>query len=65
MADKVPIRAVFDGTTATGLAEFQSGDTLGLTHGGIGVSLSLGDLINVKSILSASVVNILDNIGVS
>ena len=42
MADKVPIRAVFDGTTATGLAEFQSGDTLGLTHGGIGVSLSLG-----------------------
>ena len=42
MADKVPIRAVFDGTTATGLAEFQTGDTLGLTHGGIGVSLSLG-----------------------
>ena len=43
MADKKPIRAVFnDAGTATGLAEFQSGDTLGLTHGGIGASLSLG-----------------------
>ena len=38
MADKVPIRAVFDGTTATGLAEFQTGDTLGFTHGGTGFS---------------------------
>jgi len=27
MAAKVPIRAVFDGTTATGLAEFQSTNT--------------------------------------
>ena len=43
MADKVPIRAVFnDAGTATGLSEFQSGDTIGLTHGGLGASLSLG-----------------------
>ena len=42
MANKVPIRAVFDGTTATGLAEFQSGDTIGLSVGGLGASLSLG-----------------------
>ena len=42
MTDKVPIRAVFDGTTATGLAEFQSGDTIGLSTGGTGASLSLG-----------------------
>ena len=52
MADKVPIRAVFDGTTATGLAEFQSGDTVGLTYGGLGASLSLGSagqLLKVNS----------------
>ena len=37
MADKVLIRAVFnDVGTATGLSEFQSGDTIGLTHGGLG-----------------------------
>ena len=43
MADKTPIRAVFnDSNVATGLAEFQSGDTVGLTHGGLGVSLSIG-----------------------
>ena len=31
MADKVPIRAVFnDAGTATGLSEFQTGDTIGL-----------------------------------
>ena len=52
MADKVPIRAVFDGTTATGLAEFQSGDTIGLSSGGLGASLSLGSagqLLKVNS----------------
>ena len=52
MADKVPIRAVFDGTTATGLAEFQSGDTIGLSTGGTGASLSLGSagqLLKVNS----------------
>ena len=52
MADKVPIRAVFDGTTATGLAEFQSGDTIGLSVGGLGASLSLGSagqLLKVNS----------------
>ena len=43
MANKTPIRAVFnDAGTATGLSEFQSGDTVGLTHGGLGASLSLG-----------------------
>lgn len=42
MSDKVPIRTVFDGANATGLAEFQSGEFIGLTHGGIGASLSIG-----------------------
>ena len=37
MSVKVPTRAVFDGSgNATGLAEFQSGEFIGLTHGGLG-----------------------------
>jgi hypothetical protein len=30
MAVKVPIRTVFDGSTATGLAEYQTGEFIGL-----------------------------------
>ena len=55
MADKKPIRAVFnDNGVATGLAEFQSGDTLGLTHGGIGASLSLGTAGQVLKVNSGA-----------
>ena len=54
MADKVPIRAVFnDAGTATGLSEFQSGDTIGLTHGGLGASLSLGTAGQVLKVNSS------------
>ena len=42
MTAKVPIRAVFDGSTATGLAEYQSGEFIALSQGGLGASLSLG-----------------------
>ena len=43
MASKTPIRAVFnDSNVATGLAEFQSGDFIPLSHGGIGAALSIG-----------------------
>ena len=42
MAAKVPIRAVFSGTTATGLAEYQSSEFIALTYGGLGASLSIG-----------------------
>ena len=42
MSAKVPIRTVFDGSTATGLAEFQSGEFIALSHGGLGASLSIG-----------------------
>ena len=39
MTDKVPIRTVFDSSgNATGLAEFQSGETEGHAHGGTGVT---------------------------
>lgn len=55
MANKTPIRAIFnDAGTATGLAEFQSGDTLGLTHGGIGASLSLGTAGQVLKVNSGA-----------
>ena len=53
MAVKVPIRAVFDGSTATGLAEYQSGEFIGLTHGGIGASLSIGSAGQVLKVNSA------------
>ena len=55
MADKKPIRAVFnDSNVATGLAEFQSGDTVGLTHGGLGASLSIGTAGQVLKVNSGA-----------
>ena len=49
MTDKIPVRGVFSGTTATGLAEFQSGEKIAVSFGGTGAtshtanSLLLGD----------------------
>ena len=49
MTDKIPIRGVFSGTTATGLAEFQSGEKIAVSFGGTGATshtanaLLLGD----------------------
>ena len=43
MADATPIKAVFNASNvATGLAEFQSSDTVALSNGGTGVSLTIG-----------------------
>ena len=43
MADAAPIKAVFNASNvATGLAEFATSDTVALTDGGTGVSLSIG-----------------------
>ena len=43
MADATPIKAVFNASNvATGLAEFTTSDTIALTDGGTGVSLSIG-----------------------
>jgi hypothetical protein len=37
MADKIPIRAVYDNNNvASGLAEYQTGETVGVAHGGTG-----------------------------
>ena len=54
MAVKVPIRTVFDGSTATGLAEYQTGEFIGLTHGGIGASLSIGSAGQVLKVNSGA-----------
>lgn len=54
MTVKVPIRTVFDGGNATGLAEFQSGEFIGLTHGGLGVSLSIGTVGQVLKVNSGA-----------
>ena len=54
MTVKVPIRTVFDGSTATGLAEYQTGEFIGLTHGGIGASLSIGSAGQVLKVNSGA-----------
>jgi hypothetical protein len=55
MAAKVPIRTVFDGEgNATGLAEFQSGEFVGLAYGGLGASLSLGTAGQVLKVNSGA-----------
>ena len=38
MAAKVPIRTVYDGSTATGLAEFQTGEFIAVAYGGTGAA---------------------------
>ena len=52
MADKTPVRVVFNASNvATGLAEFQSGDTVGTAFGGTGLSSigSAGQIIKVNA----------------
>ena len=55
MSSKVPIRTVFDGSgNATGLAEYQTGEFIPLTHGGIGASLSIGTAGQVLKVNSGA-----------
>ena len=54
MAAKVPIRAVFDGTTATGLAEYQTDEFIALAYGGLGASLTIGSAGQVLKVNSAA-----------
>ena len=43
MSAKTPIRTVFnESNVATGLAEFQTGEFVPLSHGGIGAALTIG-----------------------
>ena len=53
MADATPIKAVFNASSvATGLAEFQSSDTVALSNGGLGVALTLGSAGEVLKVNS-------------
>ena len=55
MANKKPIRTVFnESNVATGLAEFQTGETVGLDHGGTGVALSIGSAGQVLKVNSGA-----------
>ena len=57
MSAKTPIRTVFNASdVATGLAEYQSGEFIPLSHGGIGAALSIGtagQILKVNSGASA------------
>ena len=55
MSSKTPIRTVFnDSNVATGLAEYQSGEFIPLTHGGLGASLSIGSAGQVLKVNSGA-----------
>ena len=45
MAIKTPIKATFTGSDVTGLAEFQSGDNIGVAYGGTGANTLTGVVI--------------------
>ena len=50
MAEKLPVRTVFDGDgNATGLAEFQSGEFVGVSYGGIGTNTLTQNAILIGS----------------
>ena len=52
MADKTPVRVVFNASNvATGMAEFQSGETVATSHGGTGLSSigSAGQVLKVNA----------------
>ena len=52
MADKTPVRVVFNGSNvATGMAEFQTGETVPVANGGTGLSAigSAGQIIKVNA----------------
>jgi len=55
MVAKVPIRTVFDDeNNATGLAEFQTGEFIGLAYGGLGASLSIGTANQILKVNSGA-----------
>ena len=52
MANKTPVKATFSGSNVTGLAEFQSSDTIAVADGGTGLG-SLGSAGQVLKVNSA------------
>ena len=55
MAQKTPIKAIYDGSTATGLGEFAASDTIDYSDGGTGIASlgSAGQVLKVNSGASA------------
>ena len=51
MANKTPVKATFTGSDVTGLAEFQTADTIGISDGGTGLNAlgSAGQVLKVNS----------------
>jgi len=51
MTIKIPIRTVYSGSDPVGLSEFQSGEAIGYTHGGTGLSTlgNSGQILKVNS----------------
>ena len=55
MSAKTPIRTVFNASdVATCLAEYQSGEFIPLSHGGIGAALSIGSAGQVLKVNSGA-----------
>jgi hypothetical protein len=55
MSAKTPIRTVFNASNvATGLAEYQSGEFIPLSHGGIGAALSIGSAGQILKVNSGA-----------
>ena len=50
MANKTPVKATFTGSNVTGLAEFQTSDTIAVTDGGTGLGAlgSAGQILKVN-----------------
>ena len=55
MAQKTPIKAIYSGSTATGLGEFASSDTIDYSDGGTGLGSlgSAGQVLKVNSSANA------------
>ena len=51
MANKTPVKATFTGSNVTGLAEFQTSDTIAIVDGGTGLGAvgSAGQVLKVNS----------------
>ena len=61
MADKTPIRLVFTSGTPTGIAEYQSGETIGIAFGGTGATTLAANSIltgNGTSAIQSSAIQI-------
>ena len=55
MADKSPLKATYTGSDPTGLAEFTSSDTIGLSDGGTGAATASAARTNLDTQSTAEI----------